>query len=258
MNFILVVLNFLAWVAVVAVSTLAVTTPMNGVTPQEIAESYPNLFAPADITFSVIWPVICVLLFLFSVYQFYALIKRSYADTVIKPVSVWYIIASIFNIIWLFSWYNELIVLSFVTIVLLLMTLIIIYHHLHKETLRFTIPQELFVRLPFSVYTAWIVVAVFANAAVFLVSIGWTGNWYQPEWIWAIGAISLVALTAVVTLIKNRDYGYAAVIIWALCGIIIRRLNTAEVYINIVIACAASIAVIAVIGAVVLLKKRSN
>ena len=55
------ILNITGFVIVVAVNVLAVRLPLNGSTPQQISDQYPNLFVPAGLTFSI-WGIIYLLL----------------------------------------------------------------------------------------------------------------------------------------------------------------------------------------------------
>ena len=58
-----------SFVATVTVNYLAQLLPINGVTPGQVSDSMPNLFAPAGLTFSI-WGLIYLSLAAFSVYQF--------------------------------------------------------------------------------------------------------------------------------------------------------------------------------------------
>ena len=58
-----------SFVAMVFVNYLAQMLPLNGMTPGEVSDSLPNLFAPAGLTFSI-WGVIYVMLAVFVVFQF--------------------------------------------------------------------------------------------------------------------------------------------------------------------------------------------
>jgi hypothetical protein len=52
----------------VAMNVLAVLLPLNGVTPGEVSDSYPNLFAPAGAAFAI-WTLIYLLLAAHTLYQ---------------------------------------------------------------------------------------------------------------------------------------------------------------------------------------------
>jgi hypothetical protein len=52
----------------VAVNAMATLLPINGVTPGQVSDSYPNLFAPTGLTFSI-WGLIYLGLACFILYQ---------------------------------------------------------------------------------------------------------------------------------------------------------------------------------------------
>ena len=61
------IMVLLSYVIMVATNAMAILLPLNGKSTDAISDSYPNLFAPAGITFSI-WGVIYVLLFGFVLY----------------------------------------------------------------------------------------------------------------------------------------------------------------------------------------------
>ena len=54
---ILIIFNTITFILMVTVNALANLLPLNGLTTGEVSDSYPNLFAPAALTFSI-WGVI--------------------------------------------------------------------------------------------------------------------------------------------------------------------------------------------------------
>ena len=50
----------LALLAMLTVNALSSILPINGVTPKEVSDRYPNLFVPASLAFSI-WGVIYIL-----------------------------------------------------------------------------------------------------------------------------------------------------------------------------------------------------
>jgi len=58
-----------AYLVMVLVNALANILPLNGVTTGEVSDSYPNLFAPAGLTFAI-WGVIYLALAGYVLYQF--------------------------------------------------------------------------------------------------------------------------------------------------------------------------------------------
>ena len=58
----------ITFIIMVVVNVLANYLPINGVTTGQVADSFPNLFAPAGYTFAI-WGVIYVLLAGYTLYQ---------------------------------------------------------------------------------------------------------------------------------------------------------------------------------------------
>ena len=184
----------------VTVNALANILPLNGLTTGEVSDSYPNLFAPAGITFSI-WGVIYLGLAGFILYQLGAFKGKSGINQeVIMKIGHYSRISSLANTAWIFSWHFKLIQLSLVLMVVILVCLIKINTRLHAMDLR--IKEKIFVRIPFSIYFGWITVATIANVTVFLVSIGWDG-WGLSERVWTIIALGLGLIISMATTIRH-------------------------------------------------------
>ena len=159
----------ISYLVMVVVNWLAASLPINGVTPGEVSDSYPNLFAPAGLTFAI-WGLIYLLLAIFIVYQ----LGNSHGNTnpakaeLLRNIGVLFSISSLANSAWIFSWHYRIIPLSMLLMAVLLICLIMINQRLAKEKLRAS--EKFFIRLPFSLYFGWITVATIANATVLLVS----------------------------------------------------------------------------------------
>jgi benzodiazapine receptor len=125
--------NFLRWANIVAfiltliVNGLSNTTLIGGKTTAEVSNSYPTLITPAGYVFSI-WGIIYVLLGVFLVYQALPSQKDKPFQ---KQVSVLFILTSVFNIVWLFFWQNELLPVSVAVIITFLASLIAIYLRLN-------------------------------------------------------------------------------------------------------------------------------
>lgn len=220
-------LNILAFITVLTVNALANILPINDLNTGEVSALYPNLFTPAGLTFSI-WSVIYLFLAGYCVYPFISKQDRRARD--IAPL-FW--ITCILNCTWIFIWHNLFVELSLVIMALLLVVLCIIYIRLHRHTPVSKLEKWL-VYKPFSLYLAWICVAIIANTAAVLVSHG-----FDPPSAanWVIGMI--IATQIIVYLISKqyRDIAFSLVIIWALTGIIIKRVDAEPLFQPIVIAC---------------------
>ena len=150
-------------------------------------------------------------------------------------------LSGIFNIAWLFLWQYDYIIESVILMLALFTTLTAIYLRLGIGKSSASLPEKLCVQLPFSVYLGWITVALFANVAAALVSVGWDGFGLSAQ-TWAIIALVIVLTVTLAVIVARRDIAYSLVIVWALAGIAVKQ----NVYLNIVMVAEVAIAVILV------------
>jgi hypothetical protein len=210
-----------AYVAMVAVNFLANDLPINNRTTGAISEAYPNLFAPAGLTFSI-WGLIYFLLGGYVVYQFTAGGRQK--EELLKNINLFFIATSLANIAWIFAWHYDFIGLSVFIMAALLACLIKIADILRLKQLASR--EKLFISAPFSVYFGWITVAAIANITVFLVSIGWDG-FGIADFAWT-GIILIVgALIGILRMRKDKNIAYGLVLIWAYFGILFKHLSAA-------------------------------
>ncbi len=216
------ILVLITFITMIVINTLATTLPINGVDPGQISDSYPNLFAPAGITFSI-WGIIYLLLGLFTFYQLGIINKKDeVSNELLNRVGNLFTISSIINVAWIFSWHYRIIWLSLILMILLLLCLIKINLSIKEEKL--STKEKFFIKLPFSIYFGWITVATVANATTLIVSFN-LKSFGLAEPIWAIIVIIVGAIIGCITLLRNKDYFYGLVIIWAYIGIVIKHLT---------------------------------
>ncbi len=210
------------YVLMVTVNTLANALPINGVATGEVSERYPNLFTPTGFTFSI-WGVIYLFLGLHVLYQ-WGLFSRKEArkEALLNQIGILFSLSSMVNTGWIFAWHYEFIGISLLLIIALLVLLVSIMEALRKEDL--TVQEEIFLRLPFSIYFGWITVATVANTTAWLVSIEW-GRFGIPEPVWAAATIILAAMIGTAVTVRNRDVAYGAVLVWAFAGILFKHLS---------------------------------
>jgi hypothetical protein len=243
----------------VAVNAMANILPINGITTAKVSDSYPNLFAPAGITF-IIWGLIYLLLAGYTVYQLRPARKGNgkNREGLLAKIGVLFSISSAANAIWIFSWHYEILPASMMLMLVILICLILISQMLRKEA--FTASEKLFIRLPFSVYFGWITVATIANATALLVSTGFDGMGLSDA-SWTVIMIAAGAAIAVAVMLRNRDIAYGLVIIWAYAGIIIKHTSEAGFngqYPQVTAAAWVCIGLIAAAGAYLLIRRVKN
>ncbi len=218
----LIIFNAVSFVLMVAVNAIANILPLNGVTTGAVSDSYPNLFAPAGITF-LIWGLIYLLLAVFIIYQLGALkSKKRLRIELIKSIGVYFIISSLANMAWIFAWHYKHISATVIIMVVIFLALAIIYTKINNMEL--SKRAKVFVRLPFSVYFGWITIALIANITTWLVSVGWSGFGLSPELLTVI-VIALGAVISITTILLNKDVAFGLVILWAYLGILIKHIS---------------------------------
>lgn len=217
------VVTAISFLVMIAVNTLAVYQPINGLSQAQISDTYKNLFAPAGITFSI-WGIIYLLLAGYTFYQigFFQSAQSHLKVDFFNKVGIYFSITSLANAAWLFSWSYDLIPLSLVLMLLILICLILIVQEINKKEL--LLKEKFLVKVPFSIYFGWITVATIANATVLLVSLGWDGFGIS-EANWAVIIILVGLIIGGTTMFKNKDIAYGFVIIWAYAGILYKHIS---------------------------------
>lgn len=239
------ILNVIGLLAVIAVNFLANSLPIGGKTTGEISADFPSLFTPAGFTFSI-WGVIYLLLIAFIIYQS----KGLFGDSNLKQnrflyrIDIWFFLSSLANIAWLFAWHHQIIWLSLVFMAVLLGSLVTIYANLGAGKRIISRMEHFLVHVPFSIYLGWITVATIANVSIFLLKINWNRFGFSPEF-WTVVMIAVAAIVGIYILLLRKDFFYSMVIVWALFGIISKRMaDEAESMEPIIVAAGAGILLI--------------
>ena len=221
------VLNLLSYLAVLVVNGLANAIPLGGNTTGDISAMHPNLFVPAGLTFSI-WGVIYLALGIFVVFQARDLWHRQKIEMpYLKAINGFFVISCLANISWLFAWHYNQALLSLLVMIVLLLTLILIYTRLGIGQRKVDSHIYYFVHLPFSLYLGWITVATIANVTAVLVRLNWNG-WGISDVLWTCLVIIVGLVITLINTIRRGDIAYAAVIIWAYLGIIIKRFSVEQ------------------------------
>ncbi len=216
-------LNTIGFLVMVTVNALANALPINDITTGEVSARYDNLFVPAGFTFSI-WGVIYLLLAVFVTYQWVVSRRDSGAASFTEKIGIWFFVSCLANVGWIFAWHYEVLALSLVLMLLLLGCLLAIYLRLGIGVTGITRGEKYFVHLPFSVYLGWITIATIANVSALLVSIQWDTFGLGPQF-WTVAVITVGIAIALVMAIRRQDIYFCLVIVWALLGILMRRLG---------------------------------
>ena len=202
-------INVVLFAGMLVMNYLANALPLNNKTTGELSDSFPNLFVPAGLTFSI-WGVIYILLLLYVIFQF----KDSNALTVSK-ISLAFGITCLLNALWIVFWHYGKLPLSLLVMAGLLASLI--YINIAIRDLPFGI-----IKASFGIYLGWICIATIANVTAVLVTSGWNGfNISQEVWTIIMIAVGTLLVALAIYRLNNPFLGLA--VVWAFLGIAIKR-----------------------------------
>jgi len=218
----LAIFNTLAFLGVLTVNALANILPINGMNTGQVSALYPSLFTPAGITFSI-WSVIYLLLLGFVVLQWLRIRNETYS-ILFSKISFLFMLSCLFNMAWIIAWHYLFVWLSVGIMLSLLVTLISIFLIMEKQAIK-GFPDYTFIKLPFTIYLAWICVATIANISAALISENWYGILLSEEG-WAIALMGIATMLAVYITLRFTKAAFSAVVIWALIGIFLRWKGT--------------------------------
>ena len=214
--------NLIFLAATILVNGLANSLPINGLTTGDISERYTNLFVPAGFTFAI-WGLIYLLLMLFVLAGLAGTIRgRARTLDVVGRIGPWFIVSCAANMAWIMAWHHLLLGLSLALMLVLLVSLVFIYRRLDIGKRPAPFPERMAVHLPFSVYLGWISVATIANVSAVLVAAEWKG-FGLPETLWATAGVGMALILSAVMLQRQSDLAFAAVVLWAFYGIVMKN-----------------------------------
>lgn len=213
--------NIIFLVAVLVANYLATALPIAGRTPAEVSDMFPTLFTPAGLTFAI-WGVIYLLLIGFVVYQ--ARFWNREPPVFFQKIGWLFVLSCVANASWLFAFHHLKIELSMGIILVLFGSLLVIYLRLDVGKAAAYPVERWLVHLPFSVYLGWLTVATIANTCILLTHLGWQGEPGGPQF-WTVLMLAAAVFLGIWMLLSRRDFGYAAVIVWALYGIYSKRIH---------------------------------
>jgi hypothetical protein len=223
-------LNIIMFIVTIGMNYLANALPLNNHTTGQLSDSYPNLFVPAGVTFSI-WGVIYLLLAGFCTLQF-----MGSGKTITGDIGWLFTASCVLNALWIVCWHYEKLPLSLIVMIGLLITLIYI------NIILSDLPSGI-IKASFGIYLGWICIATIANVTALLVHYRWNGFGIS-EVNWTIILISAGALIAALTLLKLNNPFIGLSVIWAFAGIMLKR---KEDYRSIVITALIALIVVAAV-----------
>jgi hypothetical protein len=234
-------INLILFSGMIVMNYLATALPLNNKTTGELSDSFPNLFVPAGLTFSI-WGVIYLLLAGYCIVQF-----TGQNQFTIAKISWLFAGSCVLNALWIICWhYGKL---PFSMIVMLGMLVALIYINILIKDIPFGI-----IKASFGIYLGWICIATIANVTALLVHYNWNGFGVSGE-AWTIIMIAAGALIAGLTLYRLNNPFIGLSVIWAFTGIIIKRQDD---YRSIVITSAIGLSIIAALTIWAFLRKASG
>jgi hypothetical protein len=215
--------HIVAFAAVLAVNYLSNALPLNGKTPGELSDQYPNLFVPAGLTFSI-WGIIYLLLLAWTVALVAGLFNsnlRSKTEVALQKTGWLFPLTCALNIAWLFAWHWQFIPLSVGIMVALLLTLLRLNERAGTGRTAANALEKWLAHPAYGLYQGWITVALIANVTALLVSVGFTGGTAAP--FWAAGMVVVGGGLAAFMVLKTNNVFHGLAVLWALLGIYLKR-----------------------------------
>ncbi len=210
--------NFVAFLLTIAFNWLSSSGFINGIDMTEAAARYEVWITPSGFTFGI-WGIIYLFLFMFVIFQLHTPVSKS---NHIQLIGNYFVYTCIFNVLWLITYQYDLIWVSVIVMVALLLSLLHLYNNIRKDR-KFTYKEKWFIKVPFSLYTAWITLATILNVSSFLSKMQTLYNWsflgvLSPA-IWTIILLMIALILGLKYLWKRLDPVAVLVFVWALIGI---------------------------------------
>jgi len=210
--------NLAAFVFVIVINVLSNALPINGQTMPEISAKYPSLFTPAGFTFSI-WGVIYLALLVFVVWQ---ALPAQRSDEGVARITRYFQINCLLNGTWLIVWHYDLLAVSFLVMLGILTTLVLIYRSLRAERASPLSTRSVVLAVPFSLYTGWITLAAIANASTLQTGFGWDDVALSAVH-WTFLKLAVAGAIGASLVLRHRDPVFGAVVVWAAYGISVKQ-----------------------------------
>lgn len=208
-------LNAATLLAVLWMNGLAASGAIGGQTIGELANRHASTFLPADYVFGI-WSVIYAGLIAFVVFQALPAGRRNDA---VERIDLWWVVNGLLNIAWIVTFSFGLFGPALLAMAALFGSLVIIYGRIGVGSRRLDLPTRAFVGLPFSLYLAWILVALIANSFQYAASLGWAPATSAG---WSAGSMAVATVIASLMALRRGDWVFPCVTAWAFLGIAAR------------------------------------
>jgi len=205
---------------VLVVNWMANALPLGGLRTGEVSALYESYFTPAGFTFAI-WGVIYTGLLVYAIYQVFPG-RRDEAR--LGFIGRLFVINCILNSAWLYAWHYQVLGLSVLLMLCVLVTLVLVYRRLGERD-----ETSLLVRIPFTVYLAWICVATLANVSALQTSLQ-LNDALLSHVHWTLAKIALAGAVGAMVCVIRRDFAFMLVVAWAAYGIAAKQVAVPEVH----------------------------
>lgn len=195
----------ISFLSMLYINYLAATKPLNGISTGDISNKYKTLFTPKGFTFSI-WGLIYILLLIFVI-VFVSSSKDKLPN--MELLGILFIISSLLNIAWLFSWHYDHILLSTIIMIIFLVVLLSILVYTKPTGITYA---------TFSVYASWVSVALIANISVLIFKYD-ISFFMNKETLWFYITLCISLIIGLYMVIIQKNYFYGGVFLWAYFGI---------------------------------------
>lgn len=236
--------NLVSYIAMICVNAIANFGKLGGNTTAGISDLYDSVLTPAGFAF-MIWGLIYVLLLFFVITPFVN--PKGAAAEFSDSVGIWFSLSCIVNALWMISWHNKMIVLSFVLMLVLFGSLYFAILKVTKTKRTASVNDNavgsFLSRAGIEVYFGWISVAMLANLMSMFTFLGLDGFGSTAS---ILGGALLLAGSLLVSFIcmysSSMMIAFAAV--WAYSCILYRHMAEAMLnwnYVGIIVTAAVGI-----------------
>jgi translocator protein len=234
------IINVIGLIIMLIVNFIEIFAPINNNSIADISAGYGNLLVPVNMTFSVAWMVIYLLLVFAIDYQVYQSInQKGYVYP--KKVGWLLFINMLLNAAWVVAFANNMMGVSLLLILGVLVTLVMIYRKTQNNG------ADGATKIAISVYLGWITVATILNIYAFLISAG-SADYNTIFGIDAtiIGIIILAILTYLGyhMITHKNDIFYSIPILWAFIGIAMKNYESNMMFAIVAIVMAVILAIL--------------
>lgn len=207
--------NLVAVIIMIGWNYYSSTGGINGVTVEDMSTKYDNYFTPAPYAFSI-WGLIFLTQLITAILIIKAVFNNSMSLVSSHRLSIQLVKIHVANMLWTWFWINDQTFLSVVVMLLLLAYLIALSRFANKQS-----DISGIIKFSLNIYVGWIAVATIANVSAFLVKLDWSP--IISEISWAAVMILVAGVLNVFMVIREKNYAFSFIGIWALIAIAVRH-----------------------------------